>query len=552
MLFTECGFGGNAEAFSEHDSDLNDNSALVVGARGGFGVSVSSVLIIKDTESDGAEREQLLNRLNAIETQLNARIDGLLAKVDAHNTNIDGDLVGHNTALTDHDTALGAVAAQTASIFAHANPDPFEVTLQTCMSLEGGADIGLASAFEVGLEVITGFGIDFYGNGIRSELHYPAPVILPPPAPPVPLPILYPNFIALQSKVEASATLGTTACYEGVRVPFKGTFGTLQPDGTPKTHKAIEQAYIDSAESVAKTLQNPTLLDAIDSIGLDVQNMGTVIAGIVDLIPSGLELTDREGIVAIASRFTELATSLPLVGNLTFDVAAAEAALRDPCATLTIDFCQNPLNLDSITEADLFNTFNILNTLPGEINNLFNGATTFATNKFNEANALATSQFNQANDFASNKANEAIAGANSAILGVCSNLNFQISALSRISIGPVNFPGAVVVPRTNITVVPEVNITVVPEANITVVPELDITVVPRISIPVIGFDPSIGPFGFVLQQYGFILGPYGFILGPYGFILEEHGIEPFELLPRIAPFDIFAPIPCPPPIPNVS
>ena len=515
------------------------------GSDGDSGITTVIAGIADLAAQNAAETAALAAQSEAETAALTARIDDLQEALEAVLAAHDSDL---KTKVDNHDTALGAVAAQTASIFAHANPDPFEVTLNTCMSLDGGLDIGLASALEIGVEFQGGIGIDFFGNGIRVEARSSFFVVPPPPA--LPLPIVFPNYLALQSNLGATATLSNTVCYQGVRVPFEGTFGTLQPDGTPKTHKAIEQAYIDSAEFVAKTLQNPTLLDAVDKIGLDAANMGTVIAGIVDLIPAGLEISDRDEIAVIAAKFADLAAALPLVGNLTFDGEAAEAAFSDPCAGLDIDLCQNPFDASAV-DLDVFSE------LPDLIDSLFLGATTFAANAVADLSASTAANLAEVSTGLSNSLASPISIVNNSLSIVdntLSNLNTLTASTESTLDGLVGFVNAVDARLNGLAVfvnavdaagksrlndtIGIANATLEFMCNSINVPvdiirgiSIGSVEIPRIEVfPRVHIDPP---------------GPIHEHIGPYGF-------GPRTLFEPIRPFEDLSNIPCPGAIPTVQ
>ena len=466
VLFEKCDYQGKAAAYTDHDADL------ATGTDNEGNVKVASVRIIPNRQSLGNDHNELLDKLVESVAELNLRIDtleadlladslantnslladaaatkdavladskankdALLADSKANKVAILADVATHDFtikgSLAAHNTALDAVAALTTSIFAHANPDPFTVTLQTCMALEGGAEIVASLGTDLGVEANFGIGIDLFGNGLTVETHGPAFLPIPVPGlPPVLIPMI--QSAVLESGIGASGTLGIEACYAGVTVPFENS------DGTPKTHKPVQQAYIAAQNATAGLLQNPTLLDAVNSIGLDVENMGTVIAGLVNLIPSGLDLADRDEILAIGTRFTDLASSLPLVGDITLGVEAAQAALLDPCNGLDIPICQAPLNLDNITATDLFNTFNVLNTLPDQVTNLFNGATTFAANSVGELSATTTQGLNDLSATTTQGLNDldaSLAGLNTVVGDLDTLFNGRLDALDEFTTG---------------------------------------------------------------------------------------------------------------------
>ena len=169
ILYEKCNFQGKAAVFLQHVSDLGAFHDVK------FNEKVASVRIIFDDRSLGNDHKELLARLKAVESQLNARMDAHDLNIDtglaAHDLNIDTDLDDHDlnidTDLDAHDTNIDI------DLDGHVNPDPFEVTLQTCIAL--GAEAGLQGGISIAREGLleASLGIDAYGNGASVEVNQP-------------------------------------------------------------------------------------------------------------------------------------------------------------------------------------------------------------------------------------------------------------------------------------------------------------------------------------------------------------------------------------------
>ena len=448
VLFTKCGFEGKAKAFSEHDSDLNDNPILKGsggGAKGGTTVSVSSVLIIKDTESDGAEHEQLHNRVNKTFDDLEVRMNLLEDTLEDHHDNIDIDLDDHDvnidTDLDDHDvnidTDLGNHDTNIdVDLDGRVNPDPFEVTVQTCIAL--GADAGIGASTSLGRNALgeVGIGVDAYGNGAwisagitREEL--------------------------LAGALGGSLGIITEACYEGVRVLFEEA---PSPQGlgahSAGTHTAggADDALITAYEGVGSGLQGG-LVATTTALGLGVENVVLAVDAVTAIAESSLlDLNSVAANFGPNGPLADLLLSLPMSSLLAFDIDAALEAVSTPCAADGIirglgdaaaAICDTDAN--DVAEA----TLDLVNTFPTLIEELLDAVLVFATQATNTAITGVNATIGAVND-------PIIAGFNSGASSVLNAYNGFVG--TQFGFGPTTiFGGDTLFPRT--TIIPRIVIT---------------------------------------------------------------------------------------------
>ena len=419
VLFTECGFLGKAESFSENDSDLNDNSALVVGARGGVQLSISSVLIIEDTESDGAEHQQLLNQLLQTFADLNARADTLNADLNARLSTVDTDAAANqatllsdaaantadlladsaantstlladaatNTADLLADSAantsalLADAAAKTSALLADAaanfsalqatalanfntlNDDaienhanhPFEVTIQPCIVLGGEAVLSGTLGVEGQGKIEGSLGVDAYGNGASVEVKIPIKG-------------------TLSGSLAGNLGISTTACFEGVRVLDLGS------------HVVGGDALIEDFIEVGQALQD-SIIGTLDAIGGGVEGLVSGLDALVALTSSGtgFDLTNPGTILDPNGEFTILLASLPLASQLEFDIDTALDAILNPCLPGGVirSLGQDAANICDTVDTAAADTLALIQSIPTLVNDLFTATTALATDNTN-------------------------------------------------------------------------------------------------------------------------------------------------------------------------
>lgn len=275
ILYQKCNFLGNAATFMAHDSNLTKNHGVV------FAGKVKSVRIILDEQS-------LAVRLDAIDEKL----DDLLTRVGTPDTTTfpNGDVFPDSN-LSD----------QIASIYNHSNPDPFEVTLQTCVSLGAEANIGFEIKALAKAEGNGSAGALAFGNGVtvlgRLGLQGEA-----------------------SGKLEGALGLSTEACLEGVRVVFD------------RDHTNAEDAFITAYTTAASGLQTG-LRETIGVVGLGVDGLASGMTAIEKLSTGSVDITDPSALVSNTGPFASLSSALPLgkALDLDIDLDAILADLTNPC-----------------------------------------------------------------------------------------------------------------------------------------------------------------------------------------------------------------------------
>lgn len=332
VLYEDCDFGGKSETFIQHDNDLRDWNVILDN-------KASSIRIFPDDQSLGADHKELLARIEKLSQDIDTRFDAIDAELLVLKNRI-----GEPELLGDPADPDDDLSKQLSSVYAHANPDPFEVTIQTCMSIDAGADIAGSLGYEANATGEIGLGVDVYGNGVSLDLS--APIILTPP-PPAP-PFAFPTSIAVEGSIQGGAGVSTVACYEGVRV-------FLERDHTSAEEDLID-AYIGAADalqgvtsveaSAALTplrVETPSslLIEMVDALGLSVEALVDITNGMVDLA-DGIDGTDPS---ASLEAIENLTGELPLVGDVAVEPADLEVILQDLCRQAD---CPAPADLEQV------------------------------------------------------------------------------------------------------------------------------------------------------------------------------------------------------------
>ena len=376
--------------------------------------NVSSVAIILDELSLGQDHKDLLAELNRIESQLNDRLD-------AHDLNIDTNLAQHDTDLknqvTQHDTDLKTDLNNhdiniDVDLDGHVNPDPFEVTLQTCITL--GADAGIQGGLSIAREGLleASLGIDAYGNGASVEVNQPLRG-------------------ELAGSLGGSLAINTEACYEGVRALYNGVPSPqgLGAHSVGTAHTNEEVALIGAYNTAAFGLQTG-LIATTDAVGLAVEGVATAVDAVQALATdASFNLVDPGAILDASGPFVDLLLSMPMASQLDFNIEAALGPVLNPCGTGGIirDLGSSAATVCNELDTRLEFTLNIVNGIPGQITDLFNGVLTFAT--------LTTNNF--------------IGEANKAVDAVCEPLQSLITGVNAFSLGPIVVPD-IVTPRASL------------------------------------------------------------------------------------------------------
>lgn len=238
---------------------------------------------------------QVLQRLDEIQDDFTDQIAALQSQIGELT-----DRVGQPEDPPNPDLPDANLSAQIASIYAHANPDPFEVTLQTCLALGGEAGMSGSIGAEATGTIEGSLGIDAYGNGASVE----ATGTLEG---------------SLGGSLSGSLGISTTACYQGVRVGFDGE------------HTEGQVNLIAAYNTAAGGLQGG-LVDTIAAIDLGVDQLELAVAAIEALATDdNFDLTNPGNLLSNSGPLADLLEQLPFAGQLELEFDDVLTAIEDPC-----------------------------------------------------------------------------------------------------------------------------------------------------------------------------------------------------------------------------